>query len=510
MFMAAIGTILIPTRPQPDTIVAIFLLKKFGQERFPAIDEARVEVQAQLTDTFDALLAQGTLALDLGGSVLDHHGKDICTSELVAKYLNIEKDPSIQQLVAYARRDDKQGKGTLSRDALDRAFGLSGLIAALNKSHPTNPNLVVDAALPLLDAHWHSAYEHHVELPLDVEHKRSVGEYMEDTVRQGTKTLKFVSIVSDKPSMPTFLRSERGGRADVVLQRTTKTGHSCVLSRQDRDIDLSKVAGLIRLREAELSGIELPDDDTYATKTGRIDEVSHWYYDPATNSLLNGGPHSPEVTPSRIGWDELKQLVTAGLELGSSVAKPATRTNPSGASYYLSINIPSEIARRFTERIDAPKDVKIHDPRNLHVTLHHFGQQSHADAATFAAQIAEAFSDVHAFDLTLHDGLLRTGSPEGYSDTSAWYLEVGGDDARTIHTLREKVLAAVGLPWRGKELHVTLAANRDRGTQTAPEAVRFGEPVETTIPVGEVVLMESAQEGGKRVYRTYRTFTLKP
>ena len=315
--MAEISTILIPTRPQPDTVVAIFLLKKFGYEEFAGIASATVAVQPSLPegDTFESMLGNGTLALDLGGGVLDHHGKNTCTSELVAQYLEIEKDPSIGQLLTYAKRDDQDGKGTVSKDALDRAFGLSGLIAALNKANPTEPHRVVEAVLPLLEAHWQSAYEHHVELPRDVAAKRASGEYHELSIASGERMLKLACVVSDKPSMPTYLRSERGGRADVVLQKAQSTNHTCVLTKQERKVDLSKVMGLIRLREAELAGVELVDDEVYVSQTGRIDEIPYWYYDPATNSLLNGGLHSKDVVQTLIAWDVLKNIVRAGLEL---------------------------------------------------------------------------------------------------------------------------------------------------------------------------------------------------
>src|SRR5581483_7085216 len=108
---------------------------------------------------------------------LDHHFKNLCTSELTAKYLGIENDPSLKQLLAWSRRDDKEGKGTLSRDPLDRAFGLAGLISALNKANPKNPQKVVDAVMPLLEAHYQSAREHHIELPKEVEEKKSSGLY---------------------------------------------------------------------------------------------------------------------------------------------------------------------------------------------------------------------------------------------------------------------------------------------------------------------------------------------
>ena len=311
-------TIILPTRPQADTIVAIFLLQKFGKEKFPGVEHATVATKDAISpdETFDSLVQKNILAIDVGGGPFDHHGKDYCASELVAQYLGVEKNPALTQLLQYTRRDDREGKGTLSKDPIDRAFGLSGLISALRKLHPTEPQKVVEAVLPLLEAQYHSANEHHVELPREVEEKKTRNEYeeMTATTTQGKK-LKISCVISDKPAMPTFLRSTRGPRADVVIQKAEKTNHLCILTRQELKLDLSKAAALIRLREAGLRGVELSNDNDYLGKTGRIDEVSYWYYDPATNSLLNGGPHNTSVEESQISWDELKKIVVAGLEL---------------------------------------------------------------------------------------------------------------------------------------------------------------------------------------------------
>jgi len=311
-------SILIPTRPQPDTVVAIFLLKTFGKDKFPGIEHATVEVRSTLAEneTFDSLIKQNVVAIDLGGGPLDHHGKNECTTELVSKYLGIDKDPALARLIAYARRDDKDGKGTLSTDAIDRAFGLSGLIASLNKLHTNNPDLIVSSVLPLLEAHYAAARQHHVELPAEVARKKKEGAYEERSVSQKSKKLLMSCVISDKPSMPTFLRSQQGPRADVVVQKSEGTNHICILSKQERKIDLSKVAALIRMREAELSAITLPEDEKYLEQTGRIAEISNWYYDPMTNSILNGGAHSRTVAESKIDWEELKQIVHVGLQLG--------------------------------------------------------------------------------------------------------------------------------------------------------------------------------------------------
>lgn len=310
--------IYIPTRPQPDTVVAIFLLKEFGTERFPAVAEASVEVHASLPEgeTFDTLLAKNIFALDLGGGALDHHGKEECVTELLAKWLHINKDPALRRLVEYARRDDKLGKGIMSTDPIDRALGLSGLISALNKTHPDKAHTVVEAVLPLLKAHYASAKQHHVELPAEVEEKKKAGLYEERHVSQQKKKLLIAYVVSNKPSMPTFLRSQQGPRADVVVQKNEDSNHLCILSRQERKLDLSKVAALIRMREAENLTLSLPEDEIYLEQKGRIAEMPQWYFDPMTNSILNGGVHNRNVAESTIDWEELKNIVYVGLQMG--------------------------------------------------------------------------------------------------------------------------------------------------------------------------------------------------
>jgi hypothetical protein len=308
-----IERIVIPTRPQPDTLVGIFLLKTFGKEEFPGIANAPVEVQSSVTGSFEELLEEGTLPIDVGGGPFDHHNSGSCVSEIISRRYKIANDPALGHMLKYAARDDKEGRGTLSKDSVDRAFGLSGLIASLNKVYPEDPNRIAEIVLPILDAQYRAAREHHVELPRIVAEKKAAGLYAEEVVKQGTKLLKVTFVVSDKPSMPGFLRSSQGPKADVIVQRSEESAHTCVLTRRESAVDLSVVAALIRMREAEMQNIELPEDASYLMQTGSIPEIPFWYFDPATNSLLNGGPHNKAIEPSHIDFEDMKRLVRTGL-----------------------------------------------------------------------------------------------------------------------------------------------------------------------------------------------------
>lgn len=306
-------TILLPTRPQPDTIVAIFLLKTFGKERFQGIEHASVEVNPTApSESFEVLTAKRILPIDLGGGPLDHHGTDRCASELVADFINISDNPALAKMLAYAKRDDAFGKGTVSSDPLDRAFGLSGLIASLNKQFPGQAQKVVEIVLPLLEAHYDASHKHLIELPAAVEEKKRTGEYAEEQVTQNGKRLKIAFVVSDEPGMVTYLRSFQGPRADVVVQRSEKGNRICIVTRQERNVQLAAVAALIRMREAELRNIKLPEDSSYWSQDGKVAELPMWYVDPATNSILNVGASADDTL---IPWDEMQRLVSKGLAI---------------------------------------------------------------------------------------------------------------------------------------------------------------------------------------------------
>jgi hypothetical protein len=310
--------IVLPTRAQPDTIVAIFLLKKLGEEKLPGISEAQVAVWQQMPEgqTEEEVSAQGTILIDIGGGTFDHHSKEPRTtaSELVAEFLGVREDPAITKLLEYTRRDDFFGKGTVSEDPLDRAFGLSGLIANLNRKYVGEHAKVVEIVLPLIDAHYAEEFRRTKELPEEFDKKLKEGKVEMFTVRQRDKNLKCVYIDSESASMAGFLRSQNGGRFDVVVQKLS-SGHTNILTRPTKKVDLRMLAAIIREAELMKKGVtHMPDVRTLAMP-GKIQEVPEWYFDPATNSIQNGGLNPTSITATQIDREEMVQLVELGLGL---------------------------------------------------------------------------------------------------------------------------------------------------------------------------------------------------
>ena len=322
--------IILPTRTQPDTIVAIFILKKFGEEKFPGIKQAEIDFWQVMPEgeTEDTLDKKGYVLIDLGGGKFDHHQtKDkTTTSDLVSQYLGVQDDSALVKLLEYARRDDFFGKGTVSEDPLDRAFGLSALITCLNKSLVKNPARVAEIILPLLIAHYQEEERRTREMPREFEEKMQRKEVEIFEVKQRDKKLKTIIINSDNGSMSGFLRSQLGGKFDVVAQWLT-SGHLNILTRPAKRIDLRSLAAYLRVEEATRAGLELETSIHELCRPGRIKEILDWYYDPATNSIQNGGLNPREVRPTKIARTDLRKILELGLS-EKSWAPDAPENNP--------------------------------------------------------------------------------------------------------------------------------------------------------------------------------------
>lgn len=308
--------IILPTRPQPDTLVAIFILKTFGEYKFSGISQAKTDFLALLPvgKKEEDYGKEGVVLLDIGGGRFDHHGKEekMTTSTLIAEYLGVKNDPALSKLLQYTERDDFFGKGTISNDPLDRAFGLSGLITALNKNFDKNPERVVEIILPLIEAHYKEEVRRTKELPEEFENKRKNREAEIFEVKQGDKKLKVIIIESVNTSMPGFLRSKLGGAFDVVAQRMS-SGHVNILTRPTKRIDLRSLIITLRLEEMRLAGDEVYADLRKLSSTGRLEEIPEWYYDPATNSILNGGMTPKDIPATKISKEKLKKVIEIGL-----------------------------------------------------------------------------------------------------------------------------------------------------------------------------------------------------
>ena len=250
--------------------------------------------------------------MDLGEGELDHHKKGKILSELVAENLEITNDPAIAKLLTYAKRDDEHGMGTISTDQIDRTFGLSGLISSLNKT-VKNSEKIIEILFPILEAHYLEEKKRTTELPLEFNQKLSEGKAELVELRHKGKKIKVVFLESDNISMAGWLKSSMGPKADVVCQKIS-SGYVNILTKQSRMIDLRWSIAYLRKEEMIVARNNYNFSVGDLMRPGKINEIPEWYYDRATNSMLNGSINPKGIMATSISFEKIKEILKESLQ----------------------------------------------------------------------------------------------------------------------------------------------------------------------------------------------------
>lgn len=311
-------TIAIFPKIQADTTIAVFLLQEFGEKAFPGIHDAKIEFWTALPagTTAAQLETEGVLPIDLGGGTFDHHHgehgkkKEDSAATLVAKYLGIAGDPSLKKLLAYAKRDDLEGKGTVSNDPLDRAFGFSGLITTLGRVYKEYPDYVLSLTLPIIRAHYLEEHKRHEELPAEWKGLVSSGKGREELWTTNQRKLRVAIVESDNIFLPGFLRAYH--HVDLVIQRLP-SGHTNLITNQRRRGDLRPVIRELRRAEIQAAGGDTLISSVELERPGRTPQAPEWFYDTAANTLQNGGISPQNIPPTRLPLAIIVEISKKGL-----------------------------------------------------------------------------------------------------------------------------------------------------------------------------------------------------
>ena len=316
-----IHTIALFPKLQADTAAAVYILKAFGETAFPGIRNAQMVFWSASKEgkTPAQWEQEGYLLIDLGGQFDHHHAnqesgrRTECVATLVAKHLGVENHPALKKLLAWAKRDDLEGKGTISPDALDRAFGLSGIIMSLNREYAANPTRTLNILLEIIHAHVREEFRRQVEFPQEWQTLQKTGKGKLLNLKQGNAELRAAILESDNTSLPGFLRAAED--VDLIVQRRS-SGHTNIITKQLRSIDLKPVVAAIRRAEAQATSVGLNLEQAEWEKPGRVEALPMWFYDDAANTLQNGGVSPQDIPPTRLSLDQIVTILNTEIPKG--------------------------------------------------------------------------------------------------------------------------------------------------------------------------------------------------
>ncbi len=294
-----------------DEIFAIWLLKRFGERKFPGIRTAKIifegtggELINELSG--DSLERIGTVCLGVGGGRFDEHpsltslGKSgECTSSLVAKELEVDKDPAISRILEFVKNNDLHGGS--------QPFDLAALTKAVMLNNQDNQEMVINWAIIAIEA----KYQEQLQFLTSQEEFQQKAE-IETISGPGEKPLTLVVIRSDNPQankVARFLCS-----AGVVIQQKSSGNIQIYSNKKHRPkITMSEVVALIRTEEQKRSGKIRKLNPKQLRSEGKVEGSECWYYHKPAEIILNGSFSAPNTQPTKLSLKEIKDLVVKGI-----------------------------------------------------------------------------------------------------------------------------------------------------------------------------------------------------
>jgi hypothetical protein len=305
-------SILTHERPHLDEIVAIWLLRKFGEQRFPGISTAEVTFTS-IRKLAEAGLkpedyeARGTLLLGIGGGRFDEHptleeGRKTgdCATTLVAKEVDVSDDPSLAKILRFVRAADVEGNAS--------PFDISYVVKLLHARYPDDPHRVIEWALVAIEAKYQEQLRFFTVVKPEFDAKARVEEIV-----VGQRRWRIVTIDSDEDGIHKYARSEYGARAAIVIQRRS-SGNVAVFGSKQAGVDLREAAKLIRLAERQAKGLGPAAEDERFLAEGYAPGAEEWFYHKQGQMLLNGSLTQADVPATRLSLDRIAELVKIGVD----------------------------------------------------------------------------------------------------------------------------------------------------------------------------------------------------
>jgi hypothetical protein len=278
--------------PHLDELVAIWLIERFGNEKFLKIFAPEIP---------------RVIPLGIEGGSFDEHPtiekgrkEGECTASLVAKALEIETDPALEEILEYLKSRDLQGGS--------HPFEIATLVSLLTR----NPKIPLAKVAELVSLIMSAKYEEQLLFLTSTKDEFFKKAEIEEIIGPQGERLKMVTIVSDNELMNKFARSKLGGEAAIVIQQNSK-GNVQIFTNKKYGLKLYDVVKIIRYTEQWRKGAIVTTDWDRLAAEGIITGAEEWYFHEAGQMLLNGSLTHPDVPPTNLTIENIKEAVRIGI-----------------------------------------------------------------------------------------------------------------------------------------------------------------------------------------------------
>lgn len=175
---------------------------------------------------------------------------------------------------------------------------------------------------------------------------------------------------------------------------------------------------------------------------------------------------------------------------------------------FIAINIPGQVKKRLIQKIEKWQDLPVRwvFEDNLHITLNFLGYIEDEKLPEICSTVRKAVEKFEGFEISL------TKIIPGPSEKQARMIWAAGEKSEELKKIVEQIEKQLGIFVNSKKEfrpHITLGRIKKEKWNHLPAAPEIDEKINFVIPVGNVEILESVFEEGKRKYLLLESCPLK-
>lgn len=289
----------------PDLLISIFFLKEYGDEKYPGIHQARVEVVESLPQEKDGSILEKEGSITFGfESALFTHMSNLSYTRQIIQALGIENHKAIEAFIHIAEKNSAQ-----------EYQDFYTILESVIEEYKEKSNKAYKASYPLIKAHFDSLQESLDPLATEYMRKLNNGDVFATIVMHHGKEVRLILIESNNPEMAQFLHNTEEIQADIVAQKFS-SGHTNITTRHRSRVNLSETVAVLRIEEARKK--KLPFDNINWNDLRNPDRMEHleeWKFDEELRGIFNtkslGKKHQGATM---LSLKDLKHALIIGLD----------------------------------------------------------------------------------------------------------------------------------------------------------------------------------------------------
>jgi hypothetical protein len=172
----------------------------------------------------------------------------------------------------------------------------------MNSYYPENPGKVLAWLMEVLEAFYDEQSEFWWQ-------KYTSDVKVDEVEFPDNRVLRIFSGSSDSRQ---FQKACRYRGAAVVIQQKS-SGHIQIFTDRRYELLIEDIVQMVRIEEMRAKGKVQTTDWKILRADGKVPGVEEWYYHQEAQDLLNGSLTTPDVTPTRLSLERIRELVLLGV-----------------------------------------------------------------------------------------------------------------------------------------------------------------------------------------------------